>query len=159
LFLVKSFHNFPEPSHDFVIGIVGAFVFGVGSPILDVDVGHSVEQHFDLEGLKNLEELLWDDLVESFADEVDRSLHFLPAQCGDTQIHVHLLVLVGDQDVLAVFNQLDEVDSGILPFSRNDEISLEPHVVDLVLQDELPVLIELSITCCTSLSKPKISQN
>lgn len=142
-----------------MIGSVDAFVFGVHSPVLDVDVGDSVEQHFHLEGLKDLEQLLWDDFEESFADEVDRPLHLLPAQRRDAQVHVHFLVLVSDQDVLAVFNELDEVDSRVLSLSRYHKISLEPHIVDLVLQDELPVLVELRITSCTYLSKPKISQN
>lgn len=45
LFLVKGLHDFPEPFDDLMVGVVLALVVGVELPILDIDVGHSIQQH------------------------------------------------------------------------------------------------------------------
>ena len=63
-----------------MVGAVLALVVGVELPVLDVDVGHAVEQHLQLVGLEDSDELFGDDAVESLPDEVEGALHLLLAE-------------------------------------------------------------------------------
>jgi hypothetical protein len=54
-------------------------LIGVGVPVLIVDVGHSVDKHFQLVWFENSQHVHGDDLVESLAEVADRPLHFLLA--------------------------------------------------------------------------------
>jgi hypothetical protein len=71
LFLGEEVEGFPEPADDLVFLLVFSLVVGVESPVLDIDVGHSVEQHLHLVGQEDFEQLLWDDFVEALAQVVD----------------------------------------------------------------------------------------
>ncbi len=58
--------------------------------------------------------------------------------------HIHLFVLVCHQNILAVFDQLDHLHGRILivPLGYY-KVGLELHLIDLVVHDEAPVLIQL----------------
>jgi hypothetical protein len=79
LILIEGFDDAPEPLDDLVVGVVLSLVIGVGVPVLIVDVGHSVDKHFQLVWFENSQHVHGDDLVESLAEVADRPLHFLLA--------------------------------------------------------------------------------
>ena len=51
--LVKGLYFGPEPFNHFVFGIKLSLVIGILSPVLHINVGHSIEDHFEFIGFKN----------------------------------------------------------------------------------------------------------
>lgn len=89
MFLVEGFHDFPEPLDDLVVGAVLALVVGIELPVPDIDVGHSVEQHLQLIGLEDPDELFGDDSIESLPDEFQGTGYFLLAERIDAESQVN----------------------------------------------------------------------
>lgn len=66
MMLVKGFGYFPKPLYDLVVDVVFAFVLGVYSPVLDIDVWHSVDKHLQFKGFENSQQIHGYDFIESF---------------------------------------------------------------------------------------------
>ena len=64
-FLVEGLDFSPEPLNYFVFGVELALVVCVFPPILDINVGHSIEDHFKFIGLKYAQQILGNDLIDT----------------------------------------------------------------------------------------------
>jgi hypothetical protein len=80
LFLVESLHLRPEPLHDLVVGVELPLVVGVVPPVSDVNIGHSIQQHFHLIGFEHSDKVLGDDFVHAIPDRIKGPLNRLCTQ-------------------------------------------------------------------------------
>lgn len=71
LLLIESVHNLPKPLNYLVSFIVLSLVISIQLPILNINVGNSINEHFDFKRLKDSDEIFRYDFIQSFSYAVD----------------------------------------------------------------------------------------
>lgn len=75
LLLVEVIHDLPEPLDYLVVAIVGFLIFRILKPVVDIDEGHSVQDHFELIWLEYLQQSTIEHSIDSPYYLLERSLN------------------------------------------------------------------------------------
>jgi len=79
LTLVEGLGHFPKPLHHLVGSVVLPFVVSVGSPVFDVNVRNTIDEHFQLKGLENFQQIHGYDFVKPLSEVANGSVNLLRA--------------------------------------------------------------------------------
>lgn len=83
--LIKGLDFGPKPLDDFVFGVELPLVVSVFPPVLDINIGHSIEYHFKFIWLKYTQQVLWYNLIDTILNRSKRPLNRLSTQMFHTK--------------------------------------------------------------------------
>lgn len=142
--VVELFDGQPEPLNHGVIVVITRSIFGVLSPVGDVDFGRPRYDEFQLAGVEHGHEAGVDHLVEALDQGLGLVGHAPLEPPLEHALDVLLLVALGHGQVLAVGLELllEHVAGHLL---RDGEGEVQAHVGDVVLLEPEQGLVELGV--------------
>jgi hypothetical protein len=141
-FLIEGADCTPEPL-DLRRGGRVVVIIGIILPLIDVDLRKTRDQKFQLLFVEDGDQVWRNDLVEAGQEIVDLLLDRLDESVLDNALDIVLLVLLGDGDVAAVLDQVDDLLlAKVVSF---DGEGLSNNIRDIILQHPEQRLVVVQI--------------